>query len=61
MSVSVTPSFLRASELARFLGLSRAHLYRHVIKKLTPYRAGGRVVVYSVAEATALVRDGGAR
>jgi hypothetical protein len=55
---STAPAFMRAVDLARHLGLSRAHFYRHVIKRLIPHRAGGRVVVYSVAEAEALIRDG---
>jgi hypothetical protein len=58
---AMSPAFLRASALARHLGISRAHLYRHLMRKLTPHRAGGKVVVYDVAQAEALIRNGGDR
>jgi predicted DNA-binding transcriptional regulator AlpA len=53
------PAFLRAAALARHLGISRPHFYRHWKRKLTPHPAGGKVVVYDVAEAEALIRNGG--
>jgi hypothetical protein len=58
---SPAPAFLRAAQLARYLGLSRAHFYRHMKGKLAGYRAGGRVILYSVREAEALIRNGGRR
>jgi hypothetical protein len=53
-----SPAFLRAAQLARYLGLSRAHLYKHILGQLTKYPAGGRVVVYSTAEAVAFIKNG---
>jgi hypothetical protein len=46
---------LRAVDLARHLGIGRAHFYRKVRPHLIPREIAG-VPVFSVAEAEALVR-----
>jgi hypothetical protein len=58
MSIDPSPAFLRAGALARFLGLGRSHTYKYIVPRLTKYRGGGRVILYSTAEAFALIKGG---
>jgi hypothetical protein len=56
------PAFMRATALARHIGVSRASFYRHWKRRLTPYPAPGeRVTLYDVREAEMLIRNGRAR
>jgi hypothetical protein len=53
--------FLRERALAQALGISHDHFTRKIKALLTEYPGGGKVVLYEVAAAVALIKSGALR